>query len=103
MPEGEVGAIVLWLKPQKDVAPSVRFIHEEIVSPQQTKRKRVGWWRYSTQRQTSRPEQSKAPSMPVEEEDDVNATIPSSPSGASLVQVIDTATFTCLIQYNKKA
>lgn len=40
--------------------------------------------------------------MPVEdEEDDVNATIPS--SGASLIQVTATATLTRLIQDNKKA
>jgi hypothetical protein len=40
-----------------------------------------------------------ARSMPVEEEEeDVNATIPSSPPGASLVQVIGTATLTRLIQ-----
>lgn len=43
-----------------------------------------------------------APSMPVEEEGDVNATIPSSPPGASLIQVIGTATLTRLIEYNKK-
>lgn len=31
MPEGGVGAIVVWLKPQKDVVPSIRFIRKGTV------------------------------------------------------------------------
>jgi hypothetical protein len=41
--------------------------------------------------------------MPVDDEDDVNATIPPSTPGALLVYVTGTATLTRLIQDNKKA
>lgn len=42
--------------------------------------------------------------MPVDdEEDDVNATIPSSPPGSSLVHVTGIATLNRLIKDNKKA
>ena len=101
MPEGGVGPIVLWLKSQKDVVPSIRFIRKEIASSQRTKREHAGRWQYSTQTKTSCPEKIKASSMPVADEGDVNAAIPSNLSGASLGQVTVTTTLIRLVQHNE--
>ena len=73
-PKGKWERSCCGLNPQKDVATSVRFIRGSSANKVEEWECRAG---------TSCPEQSKALSMPVEDEqDDVNATIPSSPPRA---------------------